>query len=113
MRFFQFHLLLYVGFFISNIDNKFLSKIRIILYSQHIFFLLIRKTHHIIFFIFNLLDPPDVELTLSPSDGIVEEMEENITLTCSLVNGNPDNLTSVNWFLDGELMELEGECSDT
>ena len=54
-----------------------------------------------------------MELTLSPSEGIVEDMEDNITLTCSFVNGNPDNLTSVNWFLDGELMELEGECSDT
>jgi len=55
-----------------------------------------------------VLYPPRVEIGLS-SESLSEEDGFNVTMSCSLVDGNPEVLDSVSWYLDGNLIQICGE----
>ncbi|XP_045507802.1 uncharacterized protein LOC123703740 isoform X2 [Colias croceus] len=61
----------------------------------------------------NVLFKPQVRLTMSPESPILETEHRNVTLTCSVVSGNPAVLDEVIWYLDGELLKHLPECNGT
>ncbi|XP_038217056.1 hemicentin-2 isoform X4 [Zerene cesonia] len=61
----------------------------------------------------NVLFKPQVRLTMSPESPILETEHRNVTLTCSVVSGNPPVLDEVIWYLDGELLKHLPECNGT
>lgn len=55
-------------------------------------------------------DPPTVELLMDPDTNIIENANENVTLECNILSGNPANLFQVTWFLDGNVLKELPEC---
>lgn len=53
---------------------------------------------------------PTVEITMEPDSPLIENNESNVTLYCSVVQGNPSTLLKVRWFLDGQLLKELPEC---
>jgi len=61
----------------------------------------------------DVLYGPSVELSMDPEDALVEGDEDNVTLTCSLVDGNPEDLLDVLWFQDSFPLEVDSlECDE-
>ena len=48
-----------------------------------------------------ILDPPSMEVTISPEDAVTEG--EDVELQCHLMEANPEKLISVTWFKNGEV----------
>ena len=51
-----------------------------------------------------------VELTMDFNIPLVEGNEDKITLVCSIIDGNPANLSSVLWFQDTEQIMESIDC---
>ncbi|XP_023319484.1 hemicentin-1 isoform X2 [Eurytemora carolleeae] len=58
----------------------------------------------------DILYPPMVELTMDFNIPLVEGNEDKITLVCSIIDGNPANLSSVLWFQDTEQIMESIDC---
>lgn len=56
---------------------------------------------------------PQVQLTKSTEEPLIENRHTNVTLACEVARGNPDTLVAVNWFLDGEILKQLPECNST
>jgi hypothetical protein len=48
--------------------------------------------------------PPTVEMRRLPGGPVSEEEAVNVTLHCDLVEGDPLELTTVYWFMNGEII---------
>ncbi|XP_039278812.1 uncharacterized protein LOC111055569 [Nilaparvata lugens] len=53
---------------------------------------------------------PVVNVTMDPPSPVSEVDRQNISLLCQVVAGNPDTLTSVIWYLDGETLKALPDC---
>ncbi|RZF42221.1 hypothetical protein LSTR_LSTR004370 [Laodelphax striatellus] len=53
---------------------------------------------------------PIVNVTMDPPSPVSELDRQNISLLCQVVAGNPDTLTSVIWYLDGETLKELPDC---
>jgi len=58
-----------------------------------------------------ILDPPDVELKMEPTEAVIEAERPNITLTCEIISGEPSMLVGVRWYLDGDLLKELPACN--
>ena len=47
-----------------------------------------------------------MSVTLDPSEPISEDDRVNVTLICDVTRANPEDLTRVKWFLDGQLLKV-------
>lgn len=47
---------------------------------------------------------------MDPSNTVIEDNEENVTLVCNVIQGNPLMLLKVRWFLDGQILKELPEC---
>lgn len=56
-------------------------------------------------------DKPQVKVTMEPEVPVNEADRLNVSLTCEVVDGNPMTLTTVRWFLDGDLLKELPDCS--
>ena len=54
--------------------------------------------------------PPSVRIRMEPDVPINELEMSNVTLYCEITQGNPAVLTSVQWFLDDELLKQLPQC---
>ena len=54
--------------------------------------------------------PPVVSIRMSPVMPISELDRTNVTLYCDISEGNPPSLTSVLWFMDGDLLKELPQC---
>lgn len=61
--------------------------------------------------LFWIADKPEVKVTMQPEVPVNEADRLNVSLTCEVVNGNPMTLTTVRWFLDGDLLKELPECA--
>ncbi|XP_076290839.1 neuromusculin isoform X4 [Lasioglossum baleicum] len=58
-----------------------------------------------------VLYKPVVEVIMDPDTPVNEADRLNVSLTCEVVSGNPASLTSVRWYLDGELLKELPDCT--
>ena len=49
---------------------------------------------------------------MSPPSPISEVDRKNVTLFCEVISGNPENLNSVKWFMDGVLLKQLPMCHE-
>lgn len=63
------------------------------------------------FFPIQFTDVPIVSLRIEPSSPVIENNNENVTLYCDVVSGNPTTLLRVQWFLDGNLLKELPICN--
>ncbi|XP_071742750.1 synaptogenesis protein syg-2 isoform X3 [Lepeophtheirus salmonis] len=54
----------------------------------------------------------EVSLRMDPRSPISEADERNVTLFCDVKMGNPNVLSGVKWFMDGELLKELPQCDD-
>ncbi|XP_043278895.1 uncharacterized protein nrm isoform X1 [Venturia canescens] len=59
----------------------------------------------------SVLYKPQVKVTMEPEVPVNEADRLNVSLTCEVVDGNPMTLTTVRWFLDGDLLKELPDCS--
>lgn len=53
---------------------------------------------------------------MEPDTPIIENDMSNVTLFCNVVKGNPQTLTKVRWFLDGQILkelQINSECDSS
>ena len=48
---------------------------------------------------------------MDPEVPVNEADRLNVSLTCEVINGNPMTLTTVRWFLDGDLLKELPDCA--
>ncbi|XP_044016465.1 hemicentin-1 isoform X3 [Aphidius gifuensis] len=58
----------------------------------------------------SILYKPTVQVIVDPKLPINEAERLNVSLTCDVVTGNPINLNSVRWYLDGDLLKELPDC---
>ena len=54
--------------------------------------------------------PPSVCIRMEPAMPVNELDKTNVTLFCDILEGNPPFLTSVQWFMDGDLLKQLPQC---
>ncbi|XP_076222589.1 neuromusculin isoform X1 [Nomia melanderi] len=59
----------------------------------------------------SVLYKPVVEVIMDPETPVNEADRLNVSLTCEVVSGNPASLTSVRWYLDGDLLKELPDCT--
>ncbi|XP_011497659.1 PREDICTED: titin-like [Ceratosolen solmsi marchali] len=59
----------------------------------------------------SILFRPTVEVTMEPNTPINEAARVNVSLSCNLIAGNPNYLSAVRWYLDGDLLKELPDCS--
>ncbi|TRY71608.1 hypothetical protein TCAL_03134, partial [Tigriopus californicus] len=57
-------------------------------------------------------DKPKVLLRMDPPSPVSETDRRNVTLFCDIEDGNPSELTSVRWYMNGELLQQLPICED-
>ncbi|XP_059086621.1 hemicentin-1-like isoform X5 [Tigriopus californicus] len=55
---------------------------------------------------------PKVLLRMDPPSPVSETDRRNVTLFCDIEDGNPSELTSVRWYMNGELLQQLPICED-
>ncbi|KAI4500118.1 hypothetical protein M0802_004988 [Mischocyttarus mexicanus] len=61
----------------------------------------------------SVLYKPVVEVISDPGTPVNEEERLNVSLSCSVLSGNPEILTAVRWYLDGDLLKELPDCTTT
>ncbi|XP_043491381.1 hemicentin-2 isoform X2 [Polistes fuscatus] len=59
----------------------------------------------------SVLYKPVVEVISDPGTPVNEEERLNVSLSCSVLFGNPEILTAVRWYLDGDLLKELPDCT--
>ncbi|KAK2579264.1 hypothetical protein KPH14_008224 [Odynerus spinipes] len=59
----------------------------------------------------SVLYKPTVEVIADPGTPVNEEERLNVSLSCSVLAGNPEILTAVRWYLDGDLLKELPDCT--
>ena len=54
--------------------------------------------------------PPQVSIRMEPATPVNELEQSNVTLYCDVTKGNPSTLTSVQWFMDNDLLKVLPQC---
>ena len=57
--------------------------------------------------------PPVVSIRMEPEMPVNELERSNVTLYCDVSQGNPASLTSVQWFMDDDLLKILPQCDVT
>ncbi|KAL2720839.1 hemicentin-2 isoform X1 [Vespula squamosa] len=57
------------------------------------------------------MDKPVVEVISDPGTPVNEEERLNVSLSCAVLSGNPEILTAVRWYLDGDLLKELPDCT--
>ncbi|XP_066591538.1 hemicentin-1 isoform X2 [Prorops nasuta] len=53
---------------------------------------------------------PTVKVSMHPEGTIYEDDKVNVSLSCDVIDGNPEYLEYVRWFLDGDLLKELPDC---
>ncbi|XP_035734399.1 hemicentin-2-like [Vespa mandarinia] len=59
----------------------------------------------------SVLYKPVVEVISDPGTPVNEEERLNVSLSCTVLSGNPEILTAVRWYLDGDLLKELPDCT--
>lgn len=59
------------------------------------------------------IDKPRVLLRMDPEPPIYEEDRQNVTFFCDVIDGNPQVLTMVKWFMDGLMLNDFPVCTSS